>query len=188
MIRRALVICAALAAGCGGSSSDGGDPPGDDPDAASEECSPTAEIGACVDSATGEPCLDFDAATREFAPLGSGVVVQPILGPQGSEMYVLAIRGVGIDPGTVEDAPRAELVVFHSGEERGRFTSFPSFFADATVTDAFVAPQLFTVVFLAGELDGETLSVAGEVRNPGDGDRFCAESTFVGGVLIDPND
>ena len=169
---------------CGGADDDA---PGDDPDAAPPACSPTAEIGHCIDQATGEPCLEFDAAVRNFIPLGQGTVVQPIIGPQAAEMYVLAIRGLGIDPGTIEDPPRTDVVVLFAGEERGRFTSFPDFFPDPTSTGTMVAPQLFTVVFEAAALDGESVTVLGRVTNPGDdGEEFCAETTFVGGALIEP--
>lgn len=184
---RLAACCVFVASLACGEPSDGDEPPLDESDAAVAACEPTLKLGYCIDQATGEPCLDFQAENRQFVPLGPTEVVPAIVGPQGAEMYVLAVRAVGIDPGTIEDPPRANVVVYFDGEERGRFTSFPAFFPDDDAPGAMVAPQLFTVVFMAAELEGETLSADGIVENPGEGREFCGDATFVGGAVIDPD-
>lgn len=168
--------------GCGsgdGQATDGGVNGGDGGD----PCVLPLTIGHCVDTATGEPCLDFEAATRQFIPLTQGEVVRPIVGPQGSDMFVLAVRAANVDPGTETDPPKVDLRVFHGADELGGFLSWPIFYPDDSLADTFVAPQLFTVIFDSSSLEGETMEVTGEVQDPR-GERFCGEASLVVGTLI----
>ncbi len=175
-----LSVCVLFACGSGGGGEDQPDASASASDASAIQCTQTLEIGHCVDSATGEPCLDFEAPGRMFVPLTGTENVRPIVGPQGSDMFVFAVRAANIHPGTETDPPMVEIKVFYGDEERGGYLSWPIFFAEG---DKQTAPQLFTVIFDSPAIEGETMRVTGEVVDPS-GNHFCGETSFVCGELI----
>lgn len=177
--RSYVTALALLVVACGGGESDGGTDGGSAADAAQAQCAPL-ELGHCIDGATGEPCLDFEAADRQFVPLTGGETVQPIVGPQGSDMFVFAVRAPGIDPGTDENPPLVQLTCYDGELEQGGYQAWPLFFADG---DKMVAPQLYTVIFNAAGFQGQTLRLVAEVVDPSD-NRFCGEVSFVVGELL----
>ena len=182
----ATCVVAASFTGCGGDDDGGVDSGGAGSDASSAAClaASALEIGHCVDTANDAPCLDFASPTRQFRPLAPTEVVQPIIGLQGLNMFVFAVRAAGIVPGTAPNLPTVEIAVFNGDEEVGAYDAQPEFYRDTTDTSLMVAPQLFTVVFLADTFEGASLRVTGQVRDLADV-QFCDEQTFVVGELID---
>ena len=170
----ALVACGS---GDGGEQADAG---ANDPDAQGSGCTMPLEMGHCIDGATGGPCLDFEATNRQFMALQGGETVQPIVGPQGADMFVFAVRAAGVNPGTDKNPPMVSLTAYYGEEDRGGFLSWPIFHPDAGM---HVAPQLYTVVFDTASLIGETMRITGAVTDPS-GTQFCGETTIVVGELL----
>ena len=87
---------------------------GDDA-ALSDAGAQSLSLGRCVNEA-GEDC-EGDVEGGRFEALAPDSVVPIVIGFQGSPMFVLAIRAVGVDPGDPEDPfgpdnPQVELLVF----------------------------------------------------------------------------
>lgn len=174
-------------AACGGDDdapgADGG-PGGGDGSAAACFDQANVEIGHCLDSSNDAPCLDFESDTRLFVPVTPTEIIQPITGLQGLNMFVFAVRGVGIEPGMQPETPMVDLIVWDGDTEVGAYRTMPVFYPDDDDPELMVAPQLFTVAVVADTLEGESVRVTAEVNDPAGG-RFCNEGTFIVGELID---
>jgi hypothetical protein len=172
---------------CGGgdddTSADGG-AAGEDGATAACFAQADVEIGHCVESTNNAPCLDFESDTRVFLPVTPTEVIQPIIGLQGLNMFVFAVRGVGIEPGMAPATPMVDVIVWDGETEVGSYRTMPVFYPDDDDPTLMVAPQLFTVAVLADTLEGESLRVTAEVNDPAGG-HFCNETTFIVGELID---
>ena len=119
-----------------------------------------------------------------FVPLEAGTVVHPIIGLQGSPMFVLAVQAQDIAPGDDLDAPRVELRVNQGNQDVGGFSARPIIVESETTPGLMTAPRLFVVSFFADELLGEVLSVIAEVEDR-NGNTWCSEGSFEVGELID---
>jgi len=141
-------------------------------------------IGQCIDLATDEPCLSSAAPQRAFVPISEDDVIRPIVGPQGSPMFVMAVKGSGIAPGEALDAPFVNLALLLDGESVGSFVSrSPLVDAPGSTTDK-IALQLFTVVFSPNDLLGQRLDVVTELTDRNE-EVWCGVSDFEVGVLLD---
>ncbi len=183
-VRPALSTFALCVAACGGgtgpSLSDGG---ADSPDAALPTCEARMPltIGHCVEADTGDPCVSGESEMQLFLPLDEVPVVHPIIGLQGSPMFVMAVQAEGIATGEDLDAPRVDLRVFDGEQDVGGFSSRPIVIeSDGLVT----APRLFVVSFFAEDLLGKTLNVTAEVEDR-NGQTWCSKDSFEVGALID---
>lgn len=91
------------------------DASGGDDAALSDAGARSLSLGRCVNEA-GEDC-EGDVEGGRFEALAPDSVVPIVIGFQGSPMFVLALRAVGVDPGDPEDPfgpdnPQVELLVF----------------------------------------------------------------------------
>ena len=180
----APLVLFALLASCGGDSEPDVNP--GDPDAAPPSCSEQTPliIGHCTEADTGHPCVSAESEMQVFVELEEGAVVHPIIGLQGSPMFVMAVRAQGIAPGEDLDAPYVSVRVFEGEQDQGGYTAQPILVESDTTPGLMTAPRLFVVSFFADELEGKTLDVIASVEDRL-GQTWCRESSFEVGALID---
>lgn len=178
-------LSAALFAACGES-----EPPLDievadaasaEPDAATAATTcdqPTATFGRCLVEGTTEPCTGADGEVSTFAPLIDGDALDVVLGPQGSEMFVLALRTTGIYAGDGgAENPNVSITLRLDDEQVSAYMAKPTFMADDGA-DTLTAQDLYLVIFRPSEdLVGLTLDAQGRVRDR-DGVERCSRATF----------
>lgn len=180
-----LGIAAPCIAGCGGDSENTGDA-GNFEDAAPPTCEEQMPItiGHCVEADTGDPCVSAESEMQLFRSLEEARVVHPIIGLQGSPMFVMAVQAQGIAAGENLDAPRVNLRVFDGEQDVGGFSSRPLVIESDTTPGLVTAPRLFVVSFFADDLIGKTLDVIADVEDR-NGQTWCSRDTFEVGALID---
>ena len=181
----ATLAALALLTSCGGvSDGDKGDPSA--PDAAPPSCEermPLA-IGHCIEADTGDPCVSADSDMQLFVSLEEQSLVHPIIGLQGSPMFVMAVQAQGIAPGDDLDAPYVSVRVFDGEQDVGGYTARPVILESPSTPGLMTAPRLFVVSFFADELEGKELDVIAEVEDRF-GQTWCSEDSFQVGALID---
>ncbi len=143
-------------------------------------CMDTLTMSHCVDTATAEPCLDFEATTRQLIELNDDTVVDAIVGLQGSDMYVLALRGPGFDMGSDRFQVQFELSVTRDGGYIGGVFGSPFFEEEG---EEVVARQIFATVSGAADYEGDLLEASVEITDVA-GDTFCGSASFIGGAII----
>lgn len=175
----------AFVTACGGGSGSGVDA-GASEDAAPIPCAEQTPltIGQCIESETGNPCVSADSETQLFVPLEETPLIHPIIGLQGSPMFVFAVQAQGIAPGEDLDAPEVAVRIYDGEEEIGGYTSRPILHESAETPGLMTAPRLFVVSFFADELEGKTLDVTASVEDRL-GQTWCKEASFEVGSLID---
>jgi len=105
-------------------------------------------LGRCVTDAS-EPCAGLPNEVRRFEAMAPQEELSAILGPQGSNMFVLAARTTGIVPGdpidpTHADNPLLEIVVVDdASSEIARYLGRAGFVDEGT---ALTLAGLFVVV------------------------------------------
>jgi hypothetical protein len=149
---------------------------------ACSELSPLT-IGQCIDDDTGMPCLDFQAPSRSWLGIASQPVVPPIIGLQGSPMFVMSVSGLGIAPGMDSTAPYVQLEVTQGEELVGAYSARPLVIDDPDNPGNTLAPQLYVVAFLAEGMAGQTVQVKAQVLDLND-DEWCTEGSFEVGTLV----
>ena len=178
------VFFLAILASCGGNSDSGGPSPANDGGSLSCDEMLPLTIGHCVDGMTDEPCVNFEAEMRNFVPVNAQTTVQPIIGFQGSPMFVLAVQGEGIAMGENEDAALVELNATVGDAQIGGYQSRPVLLEQGgNVT----APQLYVVIFAPEEITGQTVTVTASVSDRYD-NSWCGSAEFTAGELIVPDD
>ena len=150
------------------------------------ECEPLT-LGHCIDTATGQPCTDFAATTRTFVPLSENNLVQPIIGFQGSAMFVLGARAEKLAPGEGSEAPLFDVDVSFEGESLGGYQSRPALIPDTENQGWMLSPQMYVIAFYIEEYIGETLAVTMSATDR-NGRIYCGSDTLVTGELIVPED
>ena len=178
----ALSLSITACSGSDTNSSDGGTSADAAPPSCEERLPLT--IGHCVEADTGYPCVSGESEMQLFRSLEEARTVHPIIGLQGSPMFVMALQGQGIAPGENQDAPRVDVRVFDGEQDVGGFSSNPIVIESADAPGLITAPRLFVVSFFADELEGKTLDVTAEVVDK-NGQSFCATDSFEVGALID---
>ncbi len=155
------------------------------PDAAPLRCSEQLPlvIGHCIDEETGRPCVNFQSTARKFIPLSPGGVIAPIIGFQGSPMFVMAVQAEGITPGEELEAPFVEVRMTQDDQDIGGFTSRSALVSDPESPTLQTAMQLFVVSFFADEMPGLQVHVKAEVKDRL-GMQWCGESDFEIGTII----
>jgi hypothetical protein len=141
-------------------------------------------IGHCVEADTGDPCVSAESEMQLFRSLEEERVVHPIIGLQGSPMFVMAVQAQGIAAGENLDAPRVNVRVFDGEQDVGGFSSRPLVIESETTPGLVTAPRLFVVSFFADDLLGKTLDVIADVEDR-NGQMWCSRDTFEVGALID---
>lgn len=188
VLPRAVCLLLSLAPGaCGGDSNGLGTDAGPgSADAAPPSCDERMPltIGHCIEADTETPCVSGESEMQLFRSLAEFPVVQPIIGLQGSPMFVLAVQGQDIGIGDDLDAPRVDLRVFDGEQDVGGFSSRPLVFESPDTPGLVTAPRLFVVSFFAEDLIGKTLDVVAEVEDRF-GKSYCSTASFVAGDLID---
>jgi hypothetical protein len=154
------------------------------PDAKQLSCDEREDlvISQCLDE--GIPCLNFESTTRTWVPITDTPLVQPIIGLQGSPMFVLAVQGKGIDPGSDSDTPDVSVIVSQGETQVGAYQARPTIIEVPGSPGEMLAPQLYVVAFEAEDMLGQTVDVIGEVEDRQDR-QWCAEGSFEIGALID---
>lgn len=177
----ALALCACGDDGSPGAPSDAGI----GPDAQPPQCSELTPltIGQCIDEATAMPCLDFVAPTRSWTDIDTQPIVPPIIGLQGSPMFVLSVSGLGIEEGLNSTAPYVELEVTQGDDLVGAYSARPAVLDDPNAPGNTLAPQLYVVAFLAEGMAGQTVQVRAQVRDLNE-DQWCTEGSFQVGTLV----
>ena len=141
-------------------------------------------IGRCALVDTGAPCTGSLDEEREFVPLASDGQVPIVVGPQGSSMFVLAVRTSGIFPGSPDDPAspdNPEVTMSLSLEAGGRVALYrgrPYFSPDALEPTMLTAPGLFVIMENAHELVGEQLTAQAEILDR-DGEARCGRAQFM---------
>lgn len=178
-----VALCMVACGSGTNSDSDGG---GDSPDAAPPSCEERMPltIGHCVEADTGDPCVSAASEMQLFRSLEDAPIVHPIIGLQGSPMFVMAVQAEGIATGENLDAPRVDVRVFDGEQDVGGFSSRPLVIESETSPGLVTAPRLFVVSFFADELIGKSLDVTAEVEDR-NGQTWCSEGSFEVGALID---
>ena len=146
-----------LALSCGTPAPPADSGPGTSPDAGPEEAAAVLacrrdaelEIGRCA-TVDGAPCSGSEAgAEAVFTAMPPEGGVAPVVGPQGSTMFALAVRAEGIEPGDPDaafsvDNPVLELELLAEGggrlvsTYRGRGGFRPSAGAPARFENALI--------------------------------------------------
>lgn len=148
----------------------------------------TLSFGRCVDG-DGVPCTGGEATTAAFfeALPPDGALI-PVIGPQGSAMFALAVRAPGIQPGDAEsvfssDNPILEVdLLDEAGSEvvaayRGR----SGFRTVATAPDTFENAQVFVIVdHSTSSFRGQRLRVDALVTDSA-GEHRCGSLIFRAG-------
>jgi hypothetical protein len=174
--RRALIT--ALLGAC---AANGSTPAG--PDAAIPTCAETsATIGRCRVAGTGADCTGVPGEAREFLPLEPGSELQGVVGPQGSEMFVLALRAGGIDPGDPDDPtsatnPEVDITLVRQAAPMALYRGRPGFSPVAGEPDLYEVAGLF-VVTDGDDVDGELLHAVARIVDAGGAER-CGTADFV---------
>ncbi len=141
-------------------------------------------IGHCLDEATDKPCVSTESQQQVFLSIEDVPIISPIIGLQGSPMFVMAVQGQGIAPGEALDAAMIDVRIMHGDQDVGGYASRPILTESDTTPGLMTAPRLFVVSFFADTLVGEQLSVKAEVEDR-NGSTWCSETTFEAGALID---
>lgn len=134
-------------------------------------------MGWCRDKATNMPCTGLDTDI-EMVPMGGGEALMPVIGPQGSAMWVLALETTGIFPGDGGlQNPTVRLLVRNgSGDEVASYQNNPDFIP--STGGAVIAPSLYVVLYYPPEdLANQTLTARAEIRDR-DSVYRCAELDF----------
>ena len=170
---RVALFLAVLVVGCN-SAEPGTDasPPIREDAAPPPQCdvSPPLELGRCVDEAGGG--CDGGEELALFAPLEDGASIAPVIGPQSSTMFALAIRASGVAPGDPDVAfsssnPELDLLLAEEGgHEVARYRGRSGLRAVDGVEDTFENPQVFVVVDeRPSSLRGQTFTVSAVLRD-----------------------
>jgi hypothetical protein len=173
---RAVVIAAVAILGCGG---------GDDvtfvadaalADDGAIDCSQVPLSFVRCEDAAGMPCTGADGEVQSFLPISPGDPMAIVLGPQGSDMFVFALRVSGIDPGDGgENNPATQLLVHLGDTEIGGYLSRPNY------TDSggeYTSQGLFVVIIGPSDgLVGQTLTASAQVTDRNGGFR-CGSIEF----------
>lgn len=156
------------------------------PDAAPLSCAEKAPltIGQCMDGETGAPCLDFTSTQRSWQTIEDQPIIRPVIGLQGSPMFVMSVSGKAIEPGSDSDSPYVELEVTQGEELVGAYAARPTVIDDPNSTGDVLAPQLYVVAFLADEMAGQMVQIKAQVKDRND-DEWCSEGSFEIGTLVD---
>lgn len=182
-----LALSVALASCGGGSSDDKADGGGGaSTDAAPLSCDERMPltIGHCIDGNTSAPCVSAESEMQEFHSIDTDPTIHPIIGLQGSPMFVMAVQGQGIAPGEDLDAPSVDVHIYDGEQDVGGYTARPLVVESTETPGLMTAPRLFVVSFFAEDLVGKTLEVTAEVEDR-NGQLWCGESSFEVGPLID---
>jgi len=183
-VTRACTLALALCAGCGDDGTPAPDTEADattapGPDATALDCEPpTATFGRCVIQGTTDPCTGADGEVSTFVPISDGDSMDIVLGPQGSDMFVLALRTDGIYAGDGgADNPSVSVLLWLRDEQASAYMAKPSFMDDAGA-DTVTSQDLFMVIYRPREeLAGKPLQAEGSIRDRDDALR-CARATF----------
>ncbi len=175
-----------LALACGGDGSSDEDSGMASADAAPPSCEERRPltIGHCIEADTGFPCVSGESEMQLFRALDDSDEIHPIIGLQGSPMFVLAVQGQDIALGQDLDAPRVNLRVFDGEQDVGGFSARPIVSESPDTPGLVTAPRLFVVSFFAEDLVGKTLDVTAEVEDRL-GQSYCATNSFVAGELLE---
>ncbi len=147
---------------------------------------PTLSFGKC-ELPDGGACNGQLGENGTFVPITAGEVLQPVVGFQGSDMFVIGIAAEGIELGTTpSERPRATAQLLHGDTTIATFNGTPDFYADDTNPERMLAPSLFLIVVgPAQELVDETILARADLTDH-TGAYRCGEVTFVAGELIVP--
>ncbi|MCP4444217.1 MAG: hypothetical protein GY811_02580 [Myxococcales bacterium] len=182
-----LLSTALTLASCGGDSSGAADARNpNSPDAAPPSCEERMPltIGHCIEADTGNPCVSAESEMQLFRSIEEQSVVYPIIGLQGSPMFVMAVQAQGIAPGNDLDAPEVEVRIYDGEQDVGGYEARPLVFESETTAGLMTAPRLFVVSFFADQLEGKELDVIGQVEDR-NGQTWCSKGSFSVGALID---
>jgi len=141
-------------------------------------------VGHCIDGDTDAPCVNRDSTLQNFLPIEGDTVVHPIIGFQGSPMFVLSVQGQDIAIGIDQDAPQVDVRVFDGEQDVGGFSSRPVVEESSEAPGLVTAHRLYVVSFFADELLGKSLDVKAEVEDR-NGNLWCGEGSFTVGDVID---
>ncbi len=141
-------------------------------------------IGHCLDEATDKPCVSGESLQQVFLSIEDVPIIPPIIGLQGSPMFVMAVQGQDIATGEALDAAMVDVRIMHGEQDVGGYASRPILTESNMTPGLMTAPRLFVVSFFADTLVGEQLSVKAEVEDR-NGSTWCSETTFEAGALID---
>lgn len=148
--RRTLAALAVLLAGCARAG-----PAADDQGPPRDVFVPAPDITLLPPPDGGVAWMELGVGAKTFAPLPKDASVAFVLGPQGSWMNLLALRGNGFHP--LE--PRVHLVGRHQGNHVAERLVLPTF---SVVGDAYQVANL-TLVYDDGDppasLDGQDVQV-----------------------------
>lgn len=134
------------------------------------------EIGRCEIVATGLPCTGAPEETVFVSIDDKPIPV--VLGPQNANMFVLAVRTSGIDPGDVDnpasrDRPGVSISLFRDGaESMGRYLGRPTFVG----TDVQDALDVFLIIDRSVR-SGEVFTAIGELTDQ-NGEQRCGTLHF----------
>jgi hypothetical protein len=195
-----MFVAALAVAGCAGESSDpaalGGGGSGGNGSTSTTSTSSTSSntsppscearadtvLGRC-ELATGGDCTGIPGEDRVFQPLDDGDALRIVIGPQSASMFVLAIRTVGIFPGSVDDPadpdnPNVSIELYGDPGMMARYNGRTAFVPTQADPGVLEQSAMFVVVDGTGaELDGLELTAVADIVDR-DGELRCASATF----------
>lgn len=133
-----------------------------------------ATIGRCVLVDSGAPCTGELDEQQQFEPFGPGGDMPFVLGPQGSSMFVLAVRTSGIHPGDPDNPASPEnpdvtmSMTRENGQQVALYRGRPFFADDVNNPTIVTAPGLFVIMEGAHELVGDVLTVQADITDRDD--------------------
>lgn len=159
-------LLGALSLSCGGpGDGDGGNPRTDGGGPVTGMCSgqPPAELGRCELVGGGE-CRGAPGEVSSFVALGGGATMRMVIGPQGAQMLVFAMRAPGIAVGSSgSDWPIVEVGLSNGTRQLAYYMARQEFTGGGTPE----ALQLWVVIGegVAGDIIGRSVGVVATVRD-----------------------
>jgi hypothetical protein len=144
----------------------------------------SADIGRCEVDPTGEECTGVPDETRQFVGLSYGDAVYMVRGPQGAQMFVLALQTTGIVPGDPTNPvdptnPDVDILLSADGYELARYRGTPGFSPSAGDETVLEAAGLFVILDdQADELIGSEIISTARIVDA-DGQQRCGQVMFV---------
>jgi hypothetical protein len=138
------------------------------------------ELGRCVTD-SGAPCTGAGNEIRAFEAMAPDDTLTAVVGPQGSQMFVLSARTTGIVPGDPADPTNADnplmriVVTSETNAEIARYLGRAGFADDGS---ALVVTGLFVVVS-DGTPSGQPLIAHGTLTDAASHSR-CGTLEFIG--------
>ncbi|MBW2461549.1 MAG: hypothetical protein JRH11_07870 [Deltaproteobacteria bacterium] len=172
-------LLALVVSGC----TTGGPDSGGLPPAPSCEGMEPLELGRCIDTITGEDCTGQLDEEPRFESLMDGGPLSLVTGPQGSSMFVVAVRTEGIDGGNPDQPtgvnnPLVEItVVDGAGESVAVLRRYSAFSPDPTRPGSLFNGGFFVVIDDLCRHGEELTAVA--LLEDANGDQRCGQLTFV---------